>query len=454
MNSVINSARNLMERAQQESAKRSDGRVDLVISELNSMGVSDQYIGGVLERLSVFDNESDLAEAIDRELYKAAQFALMEDDEEDATGKGSEDASGKGAVFARPVAKQDAASTLKGKKKKKMEMAHEGYHEDAHASMEDPDDEKKRIKMMAAYMKEYGGGMKEYHHEGKKKKMNAGYHKEMAHGGKKKMNAGHMMNAGHSMKMEHLDALFSGEDLTPEFKAKTAAIFEAAVNARVEEVQAELVRQSRDVFVEEVTSAKADMAEKLDDYMNYVVSEWMSENELAIDSGIQTEVTESFMTGLRDLFESHYIEVPESKVDLVDALTSKVDALTEKLNESIHENVQLSNAKTVSNCDALFEAACHGLAATEVEKFKSLARGIEYRTEDEFATKLATIKESYFNSSARGVSGLLTETVEDYTLPSNAVASTPIVENLDPRMSAYFNSVGRLADHERQNSQS
>ena len=122
------------------------------------------------------------------------------------------------------------------------------------------------------------------------------------------------------------------------------------------------------------------MANKLDEYMNYVVSEWMNENELAIDSGIQNEVTESFMNGLRDLFENHYIEVPQGKVDLVDALNSKVDALTGKLNESIQENVKLSNAKTVSNCDAIFESACHGLAATEVEKFKSLARGIEYRT--------------------------------------------------------------------------
>lgn len=383
MNSVINSARNLMERANKESNSTSADRVDSVIQELNSIGVSSEYINGVLTRLSSFDNDSDLAEAIDRELYKAAQFSLMEDDDEDATGKGSEDASGKGAIFARPVAKKGAASTLKGKKAKK------------------------------------------------EKELEASYNK-----------------------MEHLEALFSGENLTASFKQKATSIFEAAVNARVEQIQAELVRQSRDVFIEEVATAKSDMAEKLDDYMNYVVSEWMNENELAIDSGIQTEVTESFMNGLRDLFESHYIEVPESKVDLVDALTSKVDALTGKLNESIHENVQLSNDKTVSNCDTIFEAACHGLASTEIEKFKSLARGIEYRTEDEFSSKLATIKESYFSSTARGVTPLLTETVEDYTLPSNAIASAPVAEDLNPRMSAYFNSVGRLADHERQNTQS
>jgi len=383
MNSVINSARNLVERANNEETARSGQRVQSVISELTNMGVSQDYISGVLQRLAEFDTESDLSEAIDRELYKATQFSIMEDDEEDATGKGSEDASGKGSIFARPVAKKSAESTLKGKKAKK------------------------------------------------EKELQASYNK-----------------------MEHLEALFSGENLTASFKQKAASIFEAAVNARVEEIQAELVRQSRDVFVEEVSSAKSDMANKLDEYMNYVVSEWMNENELAIDSGIQNEVTESFMNGLRDLFENHYIEVPQGKVDLVDALNSKVDALTGKLNESIQENVKLSNAKTVSNCDAIFEAACHGLAATEVEKFKSLARGIEYRTEDEFSSKLATIKESYFNSTARGVTPLLTETVEDYTLPSNAIASAPIMEDMNPTMATYFNSVGRMAGVEHNKTQS
>ena len=377
MNSVINSARNLVERANNEETARSGQRVQSVISELTNMGVSQNYISGVLQRLAQFDTESDLSEAIGRELYKATQFSIMEDDDEDATGKGSEDASGKGAIFARPVAKKGAESTLKGKKAKKEKM-----------------------------MNEYGGSMKNEY-----------------------------------AKMEHLEALFSGENLTSSFKQKAASIFEAAVNARVEEI-------------EEVASAKSDMANKLDDYMNYVVSEWMNENELAIDSGIQNEVTESFMNGLRDLFENHYIEVPQGKVDLVDALTHKVDTLTGKLNQSIQENVKLSNAKTVSNCDVIFEAACHGLAATEVEKFKSLARGIEYRTEDEFSSKLATIKESYFNSAARGVTPLLTETVEDYTLPASAVPATPIMEDMNPTMATYFNSVGRLAGVEQNKTQS
>lgn len=374
-NSVINSARNLVERANRESGNRMNTRVQSVITELTNMGATPDYINSVVRRLSNFNDEASLTEAIGRELYKASQFALVEEDEEDATGKGSEDAQGKGVKFARPVkTKGNAKKTLKDKQN----------------------------------------------------------------------------NRG--AKLEHLNALFSGENLTNSFKRKAEAVFEAAVNARIEEIQSELVRQSRDVFVEEIHTAKNQMTNKLDNYMNYVVSEWMSDNELAIDHGIRNEVTESFMDGLRELFENHYIEVPESKVDLVDALTYKVEKLTGKLNQSIHENVALSNAKSESNCDAIFEAACHGLADTEIEKFRSLARGVEYNSESEFSDKLATIKESYFNSSARGVTTLLNESFEE-TLPS-LPSYGPSVDDMSPRMNAYFNSVGRQARSKENNTQS
>jgi hypothetical protein len=372
-NSVINSARNLIERANIESGNHMNTRVQSVITELTNMGATPDYINSVVRRLSNFNDEASLTEAIGRELYKASQFALVEEDEEDATGKGSEDAEGKGVKFARPV-------KTKGNAKKSL----------------------------------------------KDKQNNRG------------------------AKLEHLNALFSGENLTDSFKRKAEAVFEAAVNARIEEIQSELVRQSRDVFVEEIHTAKNQMTNKLDEYMNYVVSEWMSENELAIDHGIRNEVTESFMSGLRELFENHYIEVPESKVDLIDALTYKVEKLTGKLNQSIHENVSLSNAKSESNCDAIFEAACHGLADTEIEKFRSLARGVEYNSESEFSGKLATIKESYFNSSARGVTTLLNESFEE-TLPS---IGGSYVDDMTPRMNAYFNSVGRHMQSEENNTQS
>ena len=247
--------------------------------------------------------------------------------------------------------------------------------------------------------------------------------------------------------MEHLEALFSGEELTDSFRRKAAAIFEAAVNSRVEEIQTELVRQSRDVVVEEVLGVKSQLTNQLDEYMNYVVSEWMSENELAIDRGVQNEISESFMNGLRGLFESHYIEVPESKVDLVETLTSKCQELTGKLNNTLHENVQLSKETVQSNCETIFESMCHGLAATEVEKFKALARGVEYNSEAEFSDKLSVIKESYFNNNvAYHAPMVLNETVD--------VPSYDETEGLSGRMSAYFNTIGHHADVDENNTQS
>ena len=359
-NSIINSARTLLERANASEDAQANATLSNTLSELKNLGASPAYINGVAQRLSSFSTQDGLEEAANREIYKASQFALMEDDEEDATGKGSEDAQGKGVKFARPAkTKGDAKKSLKDKA------------------------------------------------------------------------------AGKDSKMEHLEALFSGEELTDSFKRKAAAIFEAAVNARVEEIQAELVRQSRDVFVEEVISAKDDMAGKLDDYMNYVVNEWMQENELAIESGIQNEISESFMNGLQQLFENHYIDVPQSKVNLVEQLTNQVEGLKKKLNNSINENVQLSNAKTQSNCDALFESACHGLADTEIEKFRSLARGIEYSSEAEFSHKLATIKESYFGQASAPES---TENVDSVKQDSN---DGNIVADMSDSMARYTAAISR-----------
>jgi len=266
----------------------------------------------------------------------------------------------------------------------------------------------------------------------------------------------HPVNTGNAKKtledkkkgktVEHLEALFSGENLTDSFKRKAASIFEAAVNSRVEEIQSELVRQSRDVVVEEVLGIKSQLTNQLDDYLNYVVNEWMDNNELAIDRGVQNEISESFMGGLRNLFESHYIEVPESRVDLVDQLAGKCEQLTGKLNQTLHENVQLSKETVQSNCEGIFESMCHGLAATEIEKFKALSRGVEYGNEQEFANKLAIIKESYFDRSyATAPQQVLNEIVD--------VPSYEETEGMSDRMSSYFNTVGRLADADENNSQ-
>jgi hypothetical protein len=242
---------------------------------------------------------------------------------------------------------------------------------------------------------------------------------------------------------EHLDALFSGEDLSNSFKQRAADIFEAAVNARVEEIQSELVKQSRDVFIEEVVAVKETLSTQVDDYLDYVVSEWMSENELAVENGIQTEISESFMNGLRDLFERHYINVPNSKLDILEDMAQKNNQLKNQINGIIKENIKLTKKATSANCSSIFESACHGLADTEVEKLKSLARGIEYSNEAEFGRKINTLKESYFNRKSKPLTTLVEE--------SN---SSEYEQELEPRMNAYFNSVGRLADATENNTQS
>ena len=242
---------------------------------------------------------------------------------------------------------------------------------------------------------------------------------------------------------EHLDALFSGEDLSNSFKQRAADIFEAAVNAKVEEIQSELVKQSRDVFIEEVVAVKETLSTQVDDYLDYVVSEWMNENELAVENGIQTEISESFMNGLRDLFEKHYIDVPTSKLDILEDMAVKNNELKNQINGIIKENIRLTKTATSANCASIFESACHGLADTEVEKLKSLSRGIEYSNEAEFGRKINTLKESYFNSKSKPLTTLVEE--------SN---SSEYEQELEPRMEAYFNSVGRLADATENNTQS
>ena len=246
---------------------------------------------------------------------------------------------------------------------------------------------------------------------------------------------------------EHLSALFAGEDLSPAFRRKASAIFEAAVNARVEKIQAELVRQSRDVVVEEVSSRQTNMVGKIDQYLDYVVKNWLSENRLAVENGISNELSESFIDGLKNLFERHYIDVPKNKVDVVEALTKRVAGLTENLNTVTHQNMNLKKTSTKSNCNVIVESLCNGLAATQVAKFKSLLRGTSYSNEREFAEKAKTIREQYFSSKGNIRPLVLTETMP--------VANAPTVpQPQNGRMSSYFNTIGRLETAKDNNTQS
>jgi hypothetical protein len=197
---------------------------------------------------------------------------------------------------------------------------------------------------------------------------------------------------------EDVDALLQGENLSEEFKAKAATIFEAAVLARVdiiaEAVEAELTEQ----FSVAVEQIKEDLAAKVDDYLNYMVEEWMKENEIAIEKGLRAEIVEDFIGGLRDLFVEHYIDIPTEKVDVVEELAAKVEELESALNEEITRGVEITKELNESKKIEAIYTACEGLTQTQVEKLKSLAENVEYTTEEEFADKLSTLKESYFKS--------------------------------------------------------
>jgi len=200
---------------------------------------------------------------------------------------------------------------------------------------------------------------------------------------------------------EDMDALLSGENLSEEFVAKATTIFEAAVIARAEEVISEAEEQLMEEFEVAVEAIKEDLASKVDGYLNYMVEEWMKDNEIAIQSGLKAEITEEFLTGLRDLFIEHNIDIPEDKVDIVEELAAQLEATEAVLNEEIARGIELSQALNEQKKIEAIYTACEGLTQTQVEKMKSLAEGVDFTTEEEFTTKLDTLKESYFKADVK-----------------------------------------------------
>ena len=197
---------------------------------------------------------------------------------------------------------------------------------------------------------------------------------------------------------EDIDALLEGENLSEEFANKATVIFEAAVLARAEEVIAEAQEEMQEQFNEAIEQVKEELASKVDDYLNYMVEEWISENQLAIEKGLRAEIVEDFIGGLRNLFVEHYIDIPTDKVDVVEELATRVEELEASLNEQIKTAVDMKKEINEHKKIEAIYTACESLTQTQVEKMKSLAEGIEFTTEEEFADKLETIKESYFKT--------------------------------------------------------
>lgn len=198
---------------------------------------------------------------------------------------------------------------------------------------------------------------------------------------------------------EDLNALVESEaTLSDEFKAKTAIIFETAINSKVSAVVERLEDEYQTKLNEAITETRDDLVEKIDNYLNYVVETWMEENQPAVEQGLRTEVAEDFMGKLKDLFEESYIEVPESKIDLVDELATSVEELEEKLNNEISKAMQMSEELESYQRDAIIAESARDLADTQVEKLRSLVSSLDFGSEEAFEQKVKTVKESYFKS--------------------------------------------------------
>jgi hypothetical protein len=237
---------------------------------------------------------------------------------------------------------------------------------------------------------------------------------------------------------EHVDALLAGEELSEEFRAKATAIFEAAVKEKVAQEVAVLEEAFAATLEEEVGRIEEELSTNVDDYLNYVVEQWTAENEVAIEASLRSELTEEFISGLRNLFVEHYIDIPEEAVSVVEEMGNKVAELEEKLNEEIERSVALSKMLNESKSNEILLNACDGLTDTQAEKLKSLAEGIEYADVNEYAQKVSILKENYFSTSVK--SDQVLDAAESSTDGRGMIS-----EELNGPMAAYVRSLGKTA---------
>ena len=228
---------------------------------------------------------------------------------------------------------------------------------------------------------------------------------------------------------EDVNALLEGEDLSEEFQEKARTIFEAALRSKVSEIQESLEEQYAVALAEEVEEIKTELAERVDAYLEYVAGEWMEENSLVVEQGLKTEMTESFLQGMKGLFEEHYVSIPEDKYDVLESMVEKLDEMETKLNEQIEKNVSLNKRLAESVADGIFEQVADGLADTQKDKLASLAESVEFESEEEYREKLETLKESYFPSRVVSPSAR-TETLSEGVDNSMEAISGPMAAYL------------------------
>ena len=234
---------------------------------------------------------------------------------------------------------------------------------------------------------------------------------------------------------EDLAALFGGEELSEEFQEKARTIFEAAVNSKVNEIQEAMTEEYEKTLTEHLEGVKSELIERTDAYLEYVSDEWLKENAIEVEHGLKTEMTESFLQGMKGLFEDHYVSIPDDKYDVLESMVNKLDDMEGKLNEQIEKNISLNKRLGESTADGIFNEVSEGLAETQKEKLRSLAEGIEFEGEDAYREKIVTLKEGYFPSTSKSkVSSNKSETI------SEGIANEEIVDN-GAAMNSYLSAL-------------
>jgi len=237
-----------------------------------------------------------------------------------------------------------------------------------------------------------------------------------------------------------VNALLEGEELSEEFQSKARTIFETAIKSKVAEIKEELNESYANALVEELDTIKKGLTERVDSYLEYVADEWMQENALQVEAGLKTEMTESFLEGMKSLFEEHYVTIPEEKYDVLNSMVDKLDEMEDKLNEQIERNVALNSRLAESTADVIFADVAEGLADTQKEKLAGLAENVEFESESDYREKLGTLKESYFPTKTASTPKSTSENLSEEV-------STDEVASVDhtPRMQAYLNTLSRAA---------
>ena len=237
-----------------------------------------------------------------------------------------------------------------------------------------------------------------------------------------------------------IQALLEGEELSEDFTNKARTIFEAAIRSKVAEMKEQVKSEYEENLIEQVQSIKEELTDRVDSYLEYVADEWIAENQLAVEKGLKTEMTESFLTGMRSLFEEHYVSIPDEKYDVLENMVDKLDEMEGKLNEQIDKNVALNKRLSESVADVIFAEVAEGLALSQKDKFASLAENVEFESETSYREKLATLRKSYFPENA-GVQRDESENLSEET-QSTQYQTTPVSNTME----RYLQTLNRVSN--------